>query len=658
MEPDTAPPPQDAKVSPANMGCASATKRASDGTLDQTSQKCDSIPNDGATAACSPGLDAKDGHGVRMGVRFLLNSHGKPAQTNSESGNEGAQQQNPADLKSGNVKHQSDGKRENIEVEKENDRGLANRENDASVFGDGPQSPIRSHALPTLEPLPQSPRYSPRTSPQQRHSFRDPLCTPAHAISPATHMMGLLDPIEPMFIPDGGGSGMVGMPGGSLESPAPIEQSSTPSPPGQGVTHPSTTGDKNEDGPPAQASSSDSKDSQRHGQLPMMSEKEKSPSTLTPRTILPGQATPNMHGYDFNTSGFDSLGYGSIIGLQHPDLLQTSISSPSDPSAPSTSIPSGCMPSSAAAPPPPFWSGNMALGNFGQVSSAPTPNNPPTVTAFASGSNLSAASNHLNAAIQQQLAHLNCMSANGAGAYQNPMAYPAGPPNFNPLAHIQQAQAFNFHVNLASLDQNQSVAPVFAKPSALPLGAKGGVAKAPKPPKKAQNVGARVKTPKTRVSRRVSQGKNTFSALARNLSNTAPVGMTGRLMTIGGHQPEPARSVGGPSGSRMQPIQALSRGEIGPSGKKLFPCSQCGFVFGMRSNLKRHVSTVHEDQRMFTCEVCPASFGLKQNLVTHVRVKHERRRPFSCDTCGQKFGYKQVLQNHVRNIHTDQRVDH
>lgn len=86
--------------------------------------------------------------------------------------------------------------------------------------------------------------------------------------------------------------------------------------------------------------------------------------------------------------------------------------------------------------------------------------------------------------------------------------------------------------------------------------------------------------------------------------------------------------------------------------KRVFPCPQCGFVFKMRSNLKRHISTVHEDRRTFVCDICQMSFGLKQNLVTHVRVKHERSRPFVCDKCGMTFGYKQVLQNHVRNIHT------
>lgn len=95
------------------------------------------------------------------------------------------------------------------------------------------------------------------------------------------------------------------------------------------------------------------------------------------------------------------------------------------------------------------------------------------------------------------------------------------------------------------------------------------------------------------------------------------------------------------------------RGRVRDNGKKRsFPCPQCGFVFKMRSNLKRHIATVHEDRRSFVCDICQTSFGLKQNLVTHVRVKHERSRPFACDICGMTFGYKQVLQNHVRNIHS------
>lgn len=85
--------------------------------------------------------------------------------------------------------------------------------------------------------------------------------------------------------------------------------------------------------------------------------------------------------------------------------------------------------------------------------------------------------------------------------------------------------------------------------------------------------------------------------------------------------------------------------------KRRFSCEICGFAFAMRSNLKRHIVTVHEEQRQFKCELCGSAFGLKQNLATHVRVKHEKSRPYGCEVCGQRFGYKQVLQNHQKNIH-------
>lgn len=116
--------------------------------------------------------------------------------------------------------------------------------------------------------------------------------------------------------------------------------------------------------------------------------------------------------------------------------------------------------------------------------------------------------------------------------------------------------------------------------------------------------------------------------------------------------------VGGPSAGnclyvsdgKQRPMKQL-RSVSQFSKKKTFSCEQCGFLFGMRSNLKRHVHTVHEDRRTFSCNICNSAFGLKQNLATHIRVKHEKQRPFQCDVCKQSFGYKQVLQNHRRNIH-------
>ena len=79
-----------------------------------------------------------------------------------------------------------------------------------------------------------------------------------------------------------------------------------------------------------------------------------------------------------------------------------------------------------------------------------------------------------------------------------------------------------------------------------------------------------------------------------------------------------------------------------------FACPKCPSRFAIRSNLKRHLNTVHFDIRAFRCEVCHAAFGLKHNLRTHIRAKHERKRPFECEDCGANFGYKQVLKNHKK----------
>lgn len=84
---------------------------------------------------------------------------------------------------------------------------------------------------------------------------------------------------------------------------------------------------------------------------------------------------------------------------------------------------------------------------------------------------------------------------------------------------------------------------------------------------------------------------------------------------------------------------------------KTYQCKICGTSFAIKSNLKRHISTVHEDRRQYMCRICGMSFGLKQNLDTHIQAKHEKKRPYHCDLCGSRFGYKHVLQNHSRNIH-------
>ena len=59
--------------------------------------------------------------------------------------------------------------------------------------------------------------------------------------------------------------------------------------------------------------------------------------------------------------------------------------------------------------------------------------------------------------------------------------------------------------------------------------------------------------------------------------------------------------------------------------KKELQCSVCNKVFGRKSDLKRHFSTVHEGKRPFECSFCPAKFCKRMDMNHHITIVHEER---------------------------------
>ena len=53
-----------------------------------------------------------------------------------------------------------------------------------------------------------------------------------------------------------------------------------------------------------------------------------------------------------------------------------------------------------------------------------------------------------------------------------------------------------------------------------------------------------------------------------------------------------------------------------------FQCEQCDYLTVRKSNLERHVMTVHGKLRTFECETCGKTFGLKHHLEKHCQVMH------------------------------------
>ena len=85
--------------------------------------------------------------------------------------------------------------------------------------------------------------------------------------------------------------------------------------------------------------------------------------------------------------------------------------------------------------------------------------------------------------------------------------------------------------------------------------------------------------------------------------------------------------------------------------KDKFLCSQCDYSSAYYNTLKRHIGTVHGDERNFICGKCGAAFKTKDILTGHELSIHSDQRNFECEVCGKKFKQSAHLYTH-RRIHT------
>lgn len=88
-------------------------------------------------------------------------------------------------------------------------------------------------------------------------------------------------------------------------------------------------------------------------------------------------------------------------------------------------------------------------------------------------------------------------------------------------------------------------------------------------------------------------------------------------------------------------------------------CHMCGKIFKYPESLRRHLKTVHSDERPFKCHLCTSSFNRNHNLTIHIKVVHQRQRvyvkkhvPRLCDYCGKVLLSPRSLEEHISSIHT------
>ena len=67
--------------------------------------------------------------------------------------------------------------------------------------------------------------------------------------------------------------------------------------------------------------------------------------------------------------------------------------------------------------------------------------------------------------------------------------------------------------------------------------------------------------------------------------------------------------------------------------KKLFTCVICDYRCAHSSDLKKHVSVIHEKIKQFTCELCDYCSANKFHLNKHIESVHEKKKPYKCEMC-------------------------
>ena len=82
-------------------------------------------------------------------------------------------------------------------------------------------------------------------------------------------------------------------------------------------------------------------------------------------------------------------------------------------------------------------------------------------------------------------------------------------------------------------------------------------------------------------------------------------------------------------------------------GRKTHQCKECEKKFGLKSVLKRHLSTVHRKEKDHHCTRCEKKFGLKGDLQRHIATVHRKEKDHQCTWCDKKFGHKSHLNQHL-----------
>ena len=91
-----------------------------------------------------------------------------------------------------------------------------------------------------------------------------------------------------------------------------------------------------------------------------------------------------------------------------------------------------------------------------------------------------------------------------------------------------------------------------------------------------------------------------------------------------------------------------------PDTKKegnVFKCEICNKCLTRKSNVKNHISKVHDVKNGFKCDLCDKTFMYSQTKKLHMSEAHETIKDYKCELCEKTFSRPFILQQHKRLIH-------